>query len=188
MARINIPGDVNQNGPYSGGTVQKLVNLTPSDWHAVIAGGAAIDVAAGFNTPSAAEADRIPEIICAAGGVEIVATITGTWNGAAQVEAITCPTNATTKCTKPFDTITRFQSNVDPVSNTTLRMGDSYADPPTRCLFTGTGAAAASAAVQLSGETAVKVVPAPAGYVDWDRRVVRMAHTTTTLTAPYFVW
>jgi hypothetical protein len=190
MPRISLD-QANNVGrtPTDQGTVQKLINLTAATWHAAFPGGAgAIAVTTGFTNPSAAEADRIPEVALTAGGTPGAYIIVGTWNSAAQTETITTVAGDTVKGTKPFDTVTSFSGpDPGPAKNVTLYAGDSYADPPARALWTGS--AAGNAAVQLLGETAVKTIALPA-YRDWPRRVVRVAHSGsgTTLTAPYMVW
>jgi len=188
MARITLAGDWNTNAKLYAGTRIKAVNLVVSDWHAVVAGGAPLAVAAAFNQPLATEADRIPEITLGVGSVDTDITLTGTWNSAVQTETISASSGggagATTKGTKPFDTITSMTSTTDPVGTTLLSHGDSYADTPTRWLHIGT---AGDVDLQLSEDTAVKTIPAvPAGM--HALRVERIGHDNTTAAGLYFVW
>jgi len=185
MARVSVPAEMNVTHPNDGGRVQKLINLAVTTWHAAFPGGAAVNVTSGFTNPSSAEADRIPELALAGGGTPGDYVITGTWNGEAQSETLTSVAGSSVKGTKPFDTITSV-TGPDPVANLTLNKGDSWADPPCRYLYTGSGSA--NCACQLIGESAVKTITGLPAGLDWKRRVRRVAHTTTTLTAPYFVW
>lgn len=155
---------------------QVPVSLTQSDWMAATAGGAPLNVVAGFSDPSAAQISRIPRIITAAGGAAVNVTITGTYNGEAQSETVACLTNATTDATLPFDTITRVQTNVDPVSNTTIRWGRSYCDPAAAELHVGT---AGNIVCRLDAESAFQTISSvPTGT--WSRRVRYIDPTNTT--------
>ena len=185
MPRIDLHTDVNAASALEGGGVQKLIDTALHAWHAAFPGGAAVAVTTAFTDPGTVEADRIPELALAGGGAAGSYVVTGTWNGAAQTETIG-PTvaGATVKGDLPFDTITSV-TGPDPVANLTLSGGDSYFDPPTRAIWTGT--ANGNISVQLDGETAVKTIAVPA-YRDWPRRVRRVGVTITTLTAPYAVW
>lgn len=157
---------------------QVPVSVTQSDWMAATAGGAALDVVAGFVDPSAAQISRIPRIITAAGGASISVTITGTYNGAPQADVVACLTNASTDAAKPFDTITRVQTDVDPVSNTTIRWGRSYCDPAAVVLHVG---GAGNINCRLDSESALQVVSS-VGTGDWPRRVRVIDPTSTTAT------
>jgi hypothetical protein len=160
------------------------VSLTQSDWMAATAGGAALNVVAGFVNPGATNISRIPRVITAAGGATINITITGTYNGAAQTETFQCLTNATTDATEPFDTITSVTTDVDPVSNTTIRWGRSYCDPACAELYvTGTG----NINCRLDNETALQVISSvPAG--EWSRRVRIIDPTSTTATGLFALY
>lgn len=155
---------------------QVPVSLTQTDWMPAEAGGAPLNVVAGFVNPSAAIISRIPRVITAAGGATINITITGTYNGAAQSETFECLTGATTDATEPFDTITSVTTDVDPVSATTIRWGRSYFDPAAAELYvTTTG----NINCRLDNETALQVVSSvPAG--EWSRRVRIIDPTSTT--------
>jgi hypothetical protein len=186
MARVSVPTWVPTD--RSGGHVQKLINTTVSTWHAVIAGGSAVNETSGFTNPDPDEADRIPELALAVGGTPGIYTITGTWNGDEQSDSILTVANATAKGSVPFDTITSLVGP-DPVQNLTLNKGDSYFDPPVRWVYTGdTGPA--NCAVRLVGESAVKLVSALPAGLDWARRAVRVgaSNSGTTLTNAYGVW
>lgn len=185
MARIVVHGDTISSSPLGGGRTQKLINTAVSTWHAAFPGGAAVAVTTAFTDPSAAEADRIPELALAGGGTPGSYVLIGTWNSVDQTETIG-PTvaGATVKGDLPFDTITSI-TGPDPVANLTLNRGDSHFDPPTRALWTGS--TAGNISVQLSGETAVKTIALPS-WRDWPRDVVRVGVTITTLTAPMAVW
>ena len=191
MPAITVDNDINVDRyPNAAGSVQKLINLTQTAWHATIPGGGAVAVTTAFSDPSSAEADRIPELALAGGGTPGAYIITGTWNSDAQTETITTVAGSTVKGTKPFDTITSIVGP-DPGANLDLYQGDSYAEPPARALWTGS--AAGNAGVQLVGESAVKLVSNIPANRDWSRRVRRITHSTdatspTSLTAPYFVW
>jgi len=186
MAKVSIPAAANSSlDPRSSGLAQKLLNTTQSTWHAQMAGGGAINETSGFTDPDAAECDRIPELELTVGGTPGEYVITGTWNGEAQTENITTIANDTVKGTLPFDTITSL-TGPDPVQALDIHLGDSFADPPSRWLYTGN--AAGNIEVQLANESSVKLVSALPAGLDWRRRVKRVAHDNATLTNAYLVW
>jgi hypothetical protein len=186
MSKIVIPDKANASGhPNAAGTVQKLVNVVQSTWHAQIPGGAAVALVAGFTNPAAAQADRIPELALAAGGTAGAYVLTGTWNGAAQTETITTVAATTVKGNKPFDTITAM-TGPDPVNALDIFLGDSYADPPARAFWTG--ATGGNVSCQLAGETVVKTIVGLPKDRDWPRRIRRIGHDATTITDGYLVW
>lgn len=163
------------DGPFSR---QVPVSLTQTDWHAAISGGAPLNVTTAFVNPSASEISRVPRIITAGGGATIQVTLVGTYNGAAQTETVTCLTNSTTDATLPFDTVTSLTTDVDPVSDTTLRWGRSYFDPAPCALQVG---AAGNINCRLLNNSAFSVVAGvPIG--DWRRRVRLVDPTSTTAT------
>jgi hypothetical protein len=174
----------------SSGRTQKRINTAVSTWHAVFTSGSAVDATSGFSNPDAdtieQEADRVPELALAA-GTPGEYTITGLWNGRTQTDTITTVANDTVKGSKPFDEITRIQGP-DPGANLTLNKGDSWFDPPTRWIWTGS--ATGDIMVQLLDESTVKkVFNLPAGH-DWWRRAVRTgtAADGTTLADLMAVW
>jgi hypothetical protein len=176
----------------SSGRVQKRINTAVSTWHAVFPGGSAVNATSGFSNPDAAtieqEADRVPELALAAGGTPGTYVITGLWNDRTQTDSILTEADATAKGSKPFDEI---QSIVgpNPGANLTLNKGDSWFDPPTRWIWTGS-AAGGDIMVQLVSETTVKkVFNLPAGH-DWWRRAQRTgtAADGTTLADLMAVW
>lgn len=184
MGKVGVREDLLVAHPLGPATIQKPVTLTVDTWHALVAPGAALDVAAAFSNPSADACDRIPQVLAAAGGVPFSCTLTGTWNGAAQTDTFACATNATTKATKPFDTITRWQTDVDPQSNVTLQAGDSYSAEGTRWLHVS---GAGDINIQLSGETALKVISGVAAG-DWRVAMRRISPTSTTATGLVASW
>jgi hypothetical protein len=186
VGRIAMLAEASTNShPRSSGQAQKLVNTTQSTWHAQMAGGGAINETSGFTNPSAAEADRIPELELTAGGTPGTYTIVGTWNGEAQTEQITTVAGSTVKGNLPFDTITSL-TGPDPVQPLDIHKGDSYADPPARWFYTG--ATGGNVECQLSGESAVKTITGLPSGLDWARRITRVGHDNTTISDGYFVW
>ena len=186
MTKITLPSEANSSHhPNVSGLVQKLVNVTQSLWHAQIPGGSAVNITSAFTDPSAAEADRIPELELAGGGTPGSYVITGTWNGEAQTETIVTVAGSTVKGNLPFDTITSLVGP-DPVNALDIHLGDSSATPPSRAFWTG--AAGGDLECQLDGETAVKVVAGLPADRDWPRRITRVGHDNTTIIVGHFVW
>jgi hypothetical protein len=185
MGTVPLTPNAAEQGPYSGPTTQKPISLVHSTWHAASAGGAAIAWAAGFTDPSATECDRIPELALAGGGAAGTYTITGTWSGAAQTDTITTVAGSTVKGSFPFDTITSV-TGPDPAAALNIYWGDTFADPPARCMWTGNGG---DIYCQLWNEaapnTAVITLPAQG---EWVRRIRRINRTTTTVTGAFLCW
>lgn len=187
MGKVLIDSDRARGTATSGGVAQKPINLAVTAWHAAFPSGGAVNATSGFTQPSAAQADRIPQLALATGGTPGSYVLTGTWNGETQTETVG-PTvaEATVKATKPFDTITSV-TGPDPGADLTLQHGDSYADPPALALWTGDGG---DLECQLVGETAVQTITGLPANQDYRRRVRRVSPDNTTITTlkAYFVW
>jgi len=188
VAKVGLHEDRRMRHSLDGGVVQKPVVLTTTNWHAQWAAGLGAAIAeanpATFTNPATTNCDRCPRVVAAAGGAAFVLTLTGTWNGAAQTEAVACPTNATTDFTRPFDTVTAAASDVDPLSNVDLQWGNVFAEPPARQLYVGT---AGAVSMQLEHDTALQVVAnVPIG--DLRRHIRRIGVTGTAASNMYLVW
>jgi hypothetical protein len=194
MPRIAVPAELNVDAdPHVGGGEQKKVLLTQTNWHAQWPGGAAINAVtpANFTNPDTTTyCDRVPELALAGGGTPGTYAITGTWDGKAQSDSITTVAGSTVKGKVPFDTITSVVGP-DPAAALDLYHGDSYCDPPCRCLQVG---GAGDIDAQLSRESTLATThpytrtrdSIPAG--DWQRRVRRIGRDNTTATDLEAVW
>lgn len=180
------PDEVFTQDRHTGPLVEKLLNTAVSAWHAAWPGGAAINelVPATFTNPVATEVDRVPELALALGGAPGTYVITGTYSGSAQTDSILTVAGATVKAVKPFDTITSI-TGPDPVNALTLNLGDSWCDPPARCLWTGDGG---TIVCQLEGQSAMMSARKLPSKGEWVRRIRRIQCTTTTLTEAYCGW
>lgn len=170
--------DPKEHDGRSSATKVLAVSLTATNYLTQIAGGAAIDSAGPF---TAFSPTRVPQIVLGVGGANpTVYTLTGTAieGGATITETITATGAGTYKSTKPFATITRIQSDVDPVGTTDLQASDTMVWPPSRAiLVTGAG----NVASQLADDTAVATITGvPTGQVNWRYRRINIANTTAT--------
>lgn len=160
------------------------VSLSATNYLTQIAAGAAIDSAGPF---TAFSPTRVPQIVLGAGGANpVVYTITGTSisDGAVITETITATGAGTYKSTKPFGTITRLQSDVNPLGTTDLQAVDTYVDPAPRAMLV---TLAGNVACQLADDSAVATITGvPAGQNDW--RVRRIDITNTTATGLFLLW
>lgn len=160
------------------------VSLTATNYLTQIAGGAAIDSAGPF---TAFSPTRVPQIVLGATGANpTVYTLTGTniTDGAAITETITATGPGTYKSTKPFGTITRIQSDVDPVGTTDLQAGDTWVAPASRAILV---TVAGNVASQLADDSAVATITGvPAGQVNWRYRRINI--TNTTATGLFLLW
>ena len=189
MPHVDLPENVNLDGPYSGPTVQKPINPAISTWHAAFAGGGgAIDVAAGFTDPGIIYADRVPEVLASAAAVVAApCIIDGTYDGAVQTDTLALIAGATVKATKPFDTVTRFRAG-DPGGGQTLTLnqGDTWATPPCRCMWTGDGG---DILCRLMGEVNMGAIVITLPLLgEWVRRIERIDVGNTTVTGAWLCW
>lgn len=160
------------------------VSLTATNYLTQIAGGAAIDSAGPF---TAFSPTRVPQIVLGVGGANpTVYTLTGTsiTDGSTITETITATGAGTYKSTKPFATITRIQSDVDPVGTTDLQAGDTWVAPASRAILVTVSGNIAS---QLADDSAVATITSvPSGQVNW--RYQRINITNTTATGLFLLW
>ncbi len=178
--------DPNQQTAVSGVTRWRLVSLTATNYLAQIAAGSAIDSAGPF---TAFSPTRLPQIVLGAGGANpVVYTITGTSidsNGATITDTVTATGPGTYAASKPFATITRLQSNVNPAGTTDLQAGDTWVNPSARCLHVGTTAGAV--AMQCEEDAAVQTIPG-VQLGDSPYRVKRINITNTAAAGLVLGW
>jgi hypothetical protein len=152
------------------------VSLTLTNYVAQIAGGAAIDSAGPF---TAFSPTRLPQITLGAGGVATTYTLTGTRvdTGGAMTQTIAATGAGTFKASQPMATITRLQSNIDPVGTTDLQAGDTWVYPPARAIRVGV---LGDVACRPADNTADITMPFLAGVDPTRIKIVRITATTAT--------
>jgi hypothetical protein len=154
-----------------------LVSLALTNYVAQIAGGAAIDSAGPFTVFSPT---RLPQITLGVGGANpVVYTLTGTRvdTGETFTQTITAAGAGTYKASMPMATITRLQSDVDPVGTTDLQAGDTWVYPPARALRVG---ASGNVAGRPADNVADVTLPMLAGVDPTRYRIIRITSTTAT--------
>jgi hypothetical protein len=189
MPKVAIPDDVNVNkSPEVSGLVQRKVGLASTAVAATQTSGSAVALASGSLTdPPSDEADRGVVATLAGGGTPGDYVVTGTYNGEEVSETITTVAGSDVYGDQPFDTFSSI-AGPDPAADLDFALGDVFAYPPARALWTGpTGG---SVQVQLEKEEALQVVASLPASFDWDRRIrrIRPASTTIPTGEAYLVW
>jgi hypothetical protein len=171
-------GKITEAHGSSHGTIAYNVVLSAQNYHAQHAGGAAIAWTSGFTqyqTPT-----RLPQIVLGAGGANpTVYTITGTdiYTGAVITENVTAAGAGTYSATQPYETITAFSSDVDPVGTTDLQANDTWVYPAARWLVVG---GAGNVAGRLMEALADATIALPAEPIPFRYQIVRITSTTAT--------
>jgi hypothetical protein len=126
------------------------ITLTPTNIHAQIAAGAAVNETSGFTMPAHG---TTVQIILGAGGVATTYVVTGTWQGSTVTESIVASAAGTFEGTQQFDTITSLTTAADPQGTTDLQTLDAVwpRGAPARGIWVG-GAGILS--VRLRDDTA----------------------------------
>jgi hypothetical protein len=182
LSRVTNP---NLQSAESGVTRWRLVSLTATNYLAQIAAGSAINSTGPF---TAFSPTRLPQIVLGGGGANpVVYTITGTSidTGAVITDTVTATGPGTYAASKPFATITRLQSDVNPAGTTDLQAGDTWVNPSARCLHVGTTAGAV--AMQCEEDAAVQTIPG-VQLGDSPYRVKRINITNTAAAGLVLGW
>lgn len=169
---------INQASDSGSATKQLNVSLSATNYLAQIAGGAAIDSAGPFTLFSPT---RVVQIVLGVGGANpTIYTVTGTsiYDDSIITDVITAAGAATYVGTKGFATVTRLESDVDPVGTTDLQAVDTWVYPASRVLHVGV---AGDINCRLM-EDGADVINTEVPVGDWKRRVsiVRIASTAAT--------
>jgi hypothetical protein len=174
--KVDRAQEETEHGATAPPTRQRLVSLTATNYIAQYAGGAALNDTTGpwteFNPT------RLPQIVLGAGGANpTVYTITGTGlDGRSITDTVTAAGAGTYTASEPFQTITAFSSDVDPVGTTDLQAGDTWVAPPARTCHVGT---AGNIACRLAEDDADVTVPSvPAGEFTRQIKIIRITSTT----------
>jgi hypothetical protein len=172
------PTSHGSDGPL---TRQLAVSLTLTNYLAQIAAGAAIDTAGPFTTFSPT---RLPQITLGAGGANpVVYTLTGTRiddtsaTPATFTQTITAAGAGTYKASIPMATITRLQSNIDPLGTTDLQAGDTWVYPAARAIRVG---ASGNIAFRPQENAADVTLAFLAGLDPSRTTIIRITGTTAT--------
>lgn len=162
-------------------TRQLVVSLALTNYLAQIAAGAAIDTTGPFTTFSPT---RLPQITLGAGGANpVVYTLTGTRiddTSATPTEftqTITATGAGTYKASIPMATVTRLQSDVDPLGTTDLQAGDTWVYPACRAIRVG---ASGNIAGRPMENVADATLPFLAGLDPSRYSIIRITSTTAT--------
>lgn len=181
-ARKKVAGQQTAVDATAPATDAEALSITAAQIVAQYAAGAALDDSTGPFV--IASAPRTARVVLGAGGADpVIYTITGTTpEGVATTETITAAGAGTNEGTTLWSTITRFQSNVDPLGTTDLRCSAQGYSPAPRAMFVGTSGSLVTRLIESNADVTFAAIP-NGTTMPIRPRYVRLSSTATNVVA-----